>query len=235
MTAPAKILAGIVVCLASICSCAEAWAVRTPSGGRCNGPPLPACVQRRRNSSPTSFSLIELAGSKGQNQPEKEKNEGGLAGKVSSLVRLAVGLTALYSVAMAVSSLIALKTQPASLQTVLPAIGNLVPIAVFGAAGTLQVLGAIARLMRILVAIPVVLGGAYLALPSVPDLLHKSPELLGGGLLALVATPEVLEAVALIAIFAGAVVWLSKSLWGVAVDLSTSSSVGQCRHDEEET
>jgi len=125
---------------------------------------------------------------------------------------------------MAVNSLYTLKTQPVSLETVIPALGNMVPLALFGAAGTIQLLGAFLRLIRIMLAVPVVLGGAYLTIPSSPDLLHKNPELIGGGLFALLATPEVIEAIVLIALISGAIIWFSKQLIALVSRLAPTTT-----------
>jgi hypothetical protein len=134
------------------------------------------------------------------------------------------------SVVLAVDSVIKLRSQPITLTTLGPALGNLLPLAAFGFAGVLRLAGLVVRVVRVLVTVPVVLGGAYLAAPSVPDLLKHSPDWATGGLVALLATPEVFEAVAVVVVVGGAAVWLLQKL-GSAV--SSAFSTGKLAGDDD--
>jgi hypothetical protein len=137
------------------------------------------------------------------------------------------------SVMLAVDSVIKLRSQPITLTTLGPALGNLLPLAAFGFAGALRLAGLVVRVVRVLVTVPVVLGGAYLAAPSVPDLLKHSPDWATGGLVALLATPEVFEAVAVVVVVGGAAVWVLKKLSG-AVSSALSSTGNDDDSDEGE-
>ncbi|KAG5191472.1 hypothetical protein JKP88DRAFT_231144 [Tribonema minus] len=129
---------------------------------------------------------------------------------------LLVALT-VASVVLAVDAVVKLKTQPITLDT----LGNLLPLAAFGVAGAARLVAVLLRLVRVLVTVPVVLGGAYLAAPSIPDLLKHSPDLATGGLFAVLATPEVLEAIALIAVIVGAGIWIVRQLAGMVTGMAS--------------
>ncbi|KAG5177693.1 hypothetical protein JKP88DRAFT_281865 [Tribonema minus] len=122
-------------------------------------------------------------------------------------------LITISSIVLAIDAIVKLKSQPLTLDTLLPTLGNLLPLAAFGVTGVVRLVGVFVRLARIAVTIPVVLGGAYLAAPSIPDLLKHSPDLATGGLVALLATPEVLEVLALCAVVGGAAIWLTQKLF----------------------
>jgi hypothetical protein len=165
---------------------------------------------------------------------EAEKNALQRTGDVVTTAWKSVLLVVtISSVVLAVDSVIKLRSQPITLTTLGPALGNLLPLAAFGFAGALRLAGLVVRVVRVLVTVPVVLGGAYLAAPSVPDLLKHSPDWATGGLVALLATPEVFEAVAVVVVVGGAAVWVLQKLGGAVS--SALSSTGTLAGDDDDS
>ncbi|CAM9755826.1 unnamed protein product [Phaeothamnion confervicola] len=134
-----------------------------------------------------------------------------------------VGVT-VTSVVLAVDSFQKLRTQPLTLDTLLPTIGNLLPLASLGYFSVLRLVGVVVRLLRIALTIPILAGGAYLMAPQLPSFLKDSPDVAAGSFFALLATPEVLEALAVLAIVASLLAWTIRTAVGVGSGLASWAS-----------
>lgn len=140
---------------------------------------------------------------------DRTKEVAGVAWKGTLLV------ATVASVILAIDSLLKLRTQSITVENLIPTLTNLLPLAGFGVFGVLRIVAVATRILRVILTIPIILGGAYLAAPSIPDFFKHSPDLATGGFFALLATPEVIEAIALLAILAGATIWIVKQFIGL--------------------
>jgi len=124
------------------------------------------------------------------------------------------------SIALAADSIYKLTQQPITLETLGPALGNLLPVAALGYAGAARLVALAVRLFRVLLSIPIVLGGTYYLAPSLPEFFAKSPDLASTSVFALLATPEVLEALVVLSILVTFAVWVGTNFVGAVGGLS---------------
>jgi len=139
------------------------------------------------------------------------------AGKVFFLTAIII------SVVLAAQSIYKLTQEPITLATLLPAMGNLLPFAAIGYIGAVRLVTAAVRLIRIVLSVPIVLGGSYYLLPELPKLFHNSPDLTTTSIFALLATPEVLEVLIVLSVLGTLLFWIGKVVIGTVSSLIQSS------------
>mmetsp|Transcript_18850 Transcript_18850/g.24283 ORF Transcript_18850/g.24283 Transcript_18850/m.24283 type:complete len:244 (-) Transcript_18850:60-791(-) len=137
------------------------------------------------------------------------------------------------SIVLAADSIYKLTQQPITLQTIGPALGNLLPLAGLGYVGAVRLVSALVRVIRIVLSIPIVLGGSYYLAPQLPNFFKNSPDATTTGLVALLATPEVLEALVVVSILVTFIFWVFNSLFGMVRSIASSNNnIGDEKFDK---
>eukprot|EP00903_Cladosiphon_okamuranus_P019807 g18205.t1 len=148
-------------------------------------------------------------GDKGKKEQEKDRSVLGKAGdalKVTFNVFMAA--STVLSLALAAEAIWQLHGTQLTLSNVVPTLTKLLPLTGIGVFGAAQLVGLVARVVRVIVTLPVMLSGTWVILQNAPKLFPQGSDLGGAGsLAALLATPEVLEAAAVLALLGGTAVW----------------------------
>eukprot|EP00752_Nemacystus_decipiens_P014686 g13082.t1 len=166
------------------------------TGGLAAEDAKPAPRARRRRA--------EKAGKK-----EKEKSVMGRAGDaLKATFNAFMAASTVVSLALAAEAIWQLHGTQLTLSNAVPTLTKLIPLTGIGVFGAAQLVGLVARVVRVIVTLPIMLSGTWVILQNAPKLLPQGSDLGGAGsLAALLATPEVLEAAAVVALLGGTVIW----------------------------
>lgn len=120
-------------------------------------------------------AIVGVAESKndGGKKTAHEKQERSLLGKASGAVKgvlNAVMATAtLASVLLAAETIWELQGQPLTFANAIPTLTKLLPLTGIGVFGTAQLIGMVARVVRVIVTLPIMVSGTWVILQNVPQ------------------------------------------------------------------
>ncbi|CAM9119870.1 unnamed protein product [Ectocarpus sp. 4 AP-2014] len=141
----------------------------------------------------------------------------------------------LASLALAAEAVWQLHGAPLTLSNAVPTLTKLLPLTGIGVFGAAQLVGLVARVVRVIVTLPVMVSGTWVILQNAPKLFPKGLDLTGAGsLAALLATPEVLEAAAVIALLGGTAIWALNFATGAVGALLPGQSKSSQEEEEED-
>ncbi|CAN0401196.1 unnamed protein product, partial [Scytosiphon promiscuus] len=172
---------------------------------------------------------LDAAGTPGARKAENKKKDKSVLGKAGDALKATfntfMAASTVLSLFLAAEALWQLHGTPLTLSNAVPTLTKLIPLTGLGVFGAAQLVGLVARVVRVIVTLPIMVSGTWVILQNAPKLLPHGSDLTGAGsLAALLATPEVLEAAAVLALLGGTAIWALNFATGAVGSLLSGRS-----------